>query len=171
MKKPMKLKDIDFKILFELMKNAKMSDRRLAEKVGVSQPTISRRRAKLEREVIDGYTIIPKWGKFGYKLLAIILIKSKPIFSTEERYQQVRKRGKKWLMEQKNVIMGGALEGMGMNSFMISIHRNYGHYTEFIRKFRLDLGDLLDDVQTYLVNLAAEDSLKTLNLKYLAEAE
>jgi len=43
-----KLKVIDYKILFELTKNSKISDRKLAKKVGVSQPTITRRRAKLE---------------------------------------------------------------------------------------------------------------------------
>jgi len=166
-----KLKDIDFKIVFELMKNSKTSDRKLAKKIGVSQPTVTRRRAKIERELIDGYTAVPKWDKLGYKLLAIMLIKSKPVFSTEEKYQEIRKRGTKWLMEQPNVIMGGACEGMGMNSFMISIHRNYGYYTEFIRKFRLELGDILDDVQTYLVNLSASGNLKPLHLKYLAEAE
>ena len=55
-----KLKDIDFKILFELMKNSKTSDRKLAKKIGVSQPTVTRRRARLQKEVIEGYTTIPK---------------------------------------------------------------------------------------------------------------
>lgn len=56
-----KLRDIDFKVLSELMKNAKMSDRQLAKKIGSSQPTITRRRMFLEREAIDGYTAIPQW--------------------------------------------------------------------------------------------------------------
>ncbi len=55
------LKDIDYKILYELMKNSKVSDRQLAKKIGVSQPTIIRRRSRLEKEVINGYTAIPKW--------------------------------------------------------------------------------------------------------------
>jgi DNA-binding Lrp family transcriptional regulator len=48
------LKDVDLKILSELMKNSKASDRQLAKKIGVSQPTVTRRRARLERELIDG---------------------------------------------------------------------------------------------------------------------
>ena len=45
-----RLKDLDKRILFEPMKNTKISDRNLSKKIGVSQPTITRRRTKLERE-------------------------------------------------------------------------------------------------------------------------
>jgi len=87
----------------------------------------------------------------------------------EEKYQKVRNRGMIWLMKQPNVIMGGACEGMGMNSFVISVHKDYGCYNEFIRELRFEMEDVIDDVQTYLVNLAASDRLKPLHLKYLAE--
>jgi DNA-binding Lrp family transcriptional regulator len=62
------------------MKNAKVSDRQLAKSIEVSQPTIMRRRAKLEKYVIEGYTAIPNWGKIGYEILAITLIKASKIF-------------------------------------------------------------------------------------------
>jgi DNA-binding Lrp family transcriptional regulator len=64
-----KLKDIDFKILFGLMKNSKTSDRQLAKKIGVSQPTVTRRRARLEKELINGYTAVPKWEKLDMRYL------------------------------------------------------------------------------------------------------
>ncbi len=38
------LKPIDYKILFELMKDSHRSDRQLAKALGVSQPTVTRRR-------------------------------------------------------------------------------------------------------------------------------
>ena len=164
------LKAMDFKILAELMKNSKISDRKLAKKIGVSQPTVTRRRARLEKDMIDGYTTIPKWEKIGYKLLAIILIKTKPIYSTEEKYNAIRKRGVEWLMKQPNIIMGGACEGLGVNSFIMSVHKTYGEYDNFIRKVRLEMGDLIDDVKTLLINLSAKERLKPLHLKYLAEA-
>jgi len=88
----MKLKPSDKKILFELMKNARRSDRKLAKILGVSQPTVSRRRVFLERELIDGYTAIPKWKKIGYEILAITLIKAVGIFASKE-YQDIRKQG------------------------------------------------------------------------------
>ena len=57
------LKQIDYKLLFELMKNSHRSDRQLAKALGVSQPTVTRRRAILEKDYIEGYTVIPKFGK------------------------------------------------------------------------------------------------------------
>jgi len=164
------MKEIDYKILSELMKNSKTSDRKLAKKLGVSQPTVTRRRARLEKVMIDGYTVIPDWEKIGYKLLSIILIKSKPVFSAKEKYIAIRKRGVEWLMKQPNIIMGGACEGMGVNSFIISVHRNYGEYDEFIHEVRMHLGDLIDDLNTLIINLRAKERLKPLHLKYLAEA-
>ena len=53
-----KLKLLDYRLLFELMKDAKRSDRQLANILGISQPTVSRKRAFLEKELIDGYTAI-----------------------------------------------------------------------------------------------------------------
>ncbi|MCW4055842.1 MAG: Lrp/AsnC family transcriptional regulator, partial [Candidatus Bathyarchaeota archaeon] len=141
-----------------------------AKKLGVSQPTVTRRRARLEKRVIDGYTAVPNWEKIGFKLLAIILVKSKPVYATKDKYQAVRKRGFEWLMKQPNVIMGGACEGLGVNSFIISVHRSYGEYDEFLHDMRLQMGDLIDDVKTLMINLTARDRLKPLHLRYLAEA-
>ena len=38
------------KLLIELLRNSKESDRKLAKKLGVSQPTITRVRGKIERD-------------------------------------------------------------------------------------------------------------------------
>lgn len=160
----------DLKILFELMKNARISDRQLAKKLGTSQPTVSRKRAYLEKELFDGYTVVPKWGKLGYELLAITLVKSKPIFSSKENYDAVSKRGFRWLGNQPHVLMGGAIEGVGFNSFLMSVHKSYSDYNGFLHQLKLDMGDLIDDVQTLLVDLVAESRIKPLHVKYLAEA-
>jgi DNA-binding Lrp family transcriptional regulator len=165
-----KLKDIDFKILFELMKNSKTSDRKLAKKIGVSQPTVTRRRTRLQKEVIEGYTTIPKWEKIGYEILAITLIKATKVFASKE-YVDIRKQGIEWLDKQPNIIMGGACEGMGMNSFIISLHKNYSDHSDFMLKLRLEMGNFIDDVQTFLVDLRATGRVKPLHLRYLAEAK
>ena len=164
-----KLKDIDYKILFELMRNSKTSDRQLAKRLGVSQPTITRRRAGLERELIDGYTSIPKWDKFGYEIFAITLIKSKSSLASREKYDAIRKRGSEWLMSQPNIIMAGGCRGDGTNAFMISLHKNYTDFDDFMNSYRLELGHTVDDIKTIIVNLAGKELLKPLHLKYLAE--
>ena len=78
-----KLKDIDFKIIFELMKNSKISDRELAKKIGVSQPTVSRKRAKLEKEGLLDYTAIPDLKKLGFQIMAFSFSKWTPEALTE----------------------------------------------------------------------------------------
>lgn len=164
-----RLKSIDHKILFELMKNAKRSDREIAKKLGVSQATVSRRRAVLERELIDGYTAVPKWEKLGYEILAITLIKYKPILGSKEKFEAVRKRGMEWLMKRPNIILGSGCQGSRINSFTISVHKSYPDYDKFMHGLRFDLGDFIDDIQPLLVNLSGTQVLKPLHLKYLAE--
>jgi DNA-binding Lrp family transcriptional regulator len=165
------LKPVDFKLLSELMKNARRSDRTLAKVLGMSQPTVTRRRAQLEKEIIDGYTAIPKWEKIGYCLFAITFIKIKPVLATKEKYDSVRKKGTEWLMSQPNVIMSGSCRGMGVDSFMISLHETYSDYDEFMRNYRLELGEFIDNVESVLVNLCGQELLKPLNFKYLTEAK
>ncbi len=166
-----KLRPIDYKLLYELMKGAKRSDRQLAKILGVSQPTITRKRALLEKEVIDGYTAIPKWEKLGYEIFAITLVKIKAAIASKGQYEAVRKRGMEWLMNQPNIVMAGACRGMGVDSFMMSFHMSYSDYDEFMSSYRYELGDFIDDVQCILVNLAGKELLKPFSLKYLAEAE
>ena len=86
------LKTLDLQICSELLKNSKVSDRELARKLGVSQPTITRRRAKLERiQVIREYTFIPDFPKLGYHILAITLLKYSPDLDMKQ-IQEIRKK-------------------------------------------------------------------------------
>ena len=165
------LKPLDYKILFELVKNAKRSDREIAKILGVSQATVSRRRAVLEREVIDGYTAIPRWDKLGYEILAITLVKTKQTLAMEEHSKAAINKGTKWLMKQPNVIMSGGCRGMGVNSFMLSVHKNYPDFDSFMAKHKRDLADMFTDVQTVIINLGGSQILKPFHLKYLAELQ
>lgn len=165
----MELKPIDCKLLLELLKNSHRSDRQLAKVLGVSQPTVTRRRALLEKEIIESYTAIPKWDKLGYELFAITFVKIKPAIGSKEKYAAVRKRGQEWLMSQHEIVMAGACRGMGMDSFMMSFHKSYADYDKFMGDYRLELGDFIEDVQSVLINLAGKEIIKPLNLKYLAE--
>ena len=165
------LKPLDRKILFQLMRNSRKSDRELAKIMGVSQPTISRRRAYLEKFLIGNYTLIPRWTELGYNICAITLVKIRVGTAIEARYSEVRKRGGDWLLNQPNVLMAGGCRGMGVDSFMISMHKTYADFDEFMNNCRLKLGDLLEIVQSIIVNLAGNELLKPFNPVYLAEAE
>jgi len=162
-------KDIDYKIISALLKNSRTSDRELGKKIGASQPTISRRRALLEKELLDGYTIVPKWDKLGYEILALTFVKIKPEVATEERYMASRERGLKWLLNQPNIIMVASSRGMVMDAFNISVHKSYSDYDDWFTNFRLTWGDLVDDFQSVLVNLHGKEIIKPLHFKYLSE--
>ena len=165
------MKSIDYKILFALMKNSKISDRQLAKEIGVSQPTVTRRRARLEKEAIDGYTAIPKWKTLGYEILAFTFIKSKQELWLKKNVHVFRERRTKWMMKHPNVLMSGGSRGMNMDGFMISVHRSYSSLDKFLSEQKNELGDMFTDIQTVVVNLGGSDILKPLHLKYLADAE
>ncbi|MDH5448545.1 MAG: Lrp/AsnC family transcriptional regulator [Candidatus Bathyarchaeota archaeon] len=165
-----KLKDIDYKILSELMKNSKTSDRQVAKKIGVSQPTVTRRRARLEKDVIDGYSAIPKWEKLGYKILAFTFVKTRMLLGPEEQHKADHKMALKWMNEHPNVIYAAGCRGLGWNGFMISVHKSYSDFDNFIVRHNGEIGPTLDNIGNILVNLDGSQTLKPLHLKYLAEA-
>jgi DNA-binding Lrp family transcriptional regulator len=165
------LKSLDYKLLSELIKNSRRSDRELAKALGTSQPTITRRRAILEKELIEGYTAIPKWEKLGYELFAITFVKIRAAIASEEKYGETRKRGFEWVAKQPCIIMSGACRGMGVDSFMISIHKSYKNYDEFLSNHRLELGDFIEDVQSILVNLGGKEISKPLGFTCLFKPE
>ena len=63
----------DVKILKRLLRDARMSYRRVAKEIGVSPPTVLARVDKLEKEgVIKSYSAMLDHEKLGYDLTAII---------------------------------------------------------------------------------------------------
>lgn len=79
------MKTTKMKLISELMKNSRRSDRDLAKTIGVSQPTVSRLIKKHEKEgVIKEYTTIPGFRKFGFELLVFTLVKLEKFLSSEE---------------------------------------------------------------------------------------
>jgi len=160
-------KDLPQKLLRELLKNSKRSDRALAKTLKVSQPTITRTRHKLEKDSIDGYTIIPKWLKADFKIFAFTFIKSKFKYASVEKSEAAIQKAREWLMKQPNVIFSAGGEGMGWDGLTVSIHKSYSCYTKFKRKHDSELGNIVDASQTYVVDLEGIIE-KPFHLKYLA---
>jgi DNA-binding Lrp family transcriptional regulator len=164
-------KELTKRLLFELLKDSKRSDRQLAKILGVSQPTVTRRRATLEAELLDGYTAVPKWGKLGYEILAVTLVKTPSRFAANEKMKNAYNRSMNWLAKQPNVLMGTGCRGLGMSGMMISIHKTYAELDRFLTDHREQLGDLLEDVQTIIVNLSGDAVYRPFHFKYLAEGK
>lgn len=65
--KPPPLDDVDLALLRELVADARVSQRQLAVKLGISAPTVSERMARLERNgVVTGYTAQVDLAAIGY---------------------------------------------------------------------------------------------------------
>jgi DNA-binding Lrp family transcriptional regulator len=93
------MKAVELKLISELMKNSRRSDRELAKVIGVSQPTVSRMISRLQKVgVIREYTMIPDFYKLGYKILALTFVKLKKTLSQEE-LEKVREVTKQKVMK------------------------------------------------------------------------
>jgi DNA-binding Lrp family transcriptional regulator len=166
-----KLKSIDQKILSGLMKNSKISDRQLAKEIGVSQPTVTRRRARLEKKAIDGYTLVPKWTEMGFEILAITMVKSYPSAGLRGNVEANIGKAVKWMKGQPSVILASGCRGMNRSGVMISVHKSYADFDRFMSEHKRELGDLFSEIDTAIVNLGGGEVIKPLHLKYLAEAK
>lgn len=149
----------------ELLKNSKRSDRQLAKVLGVSQPTITRTRRKLEQEgIIQEYTIIPDFRKMGFEILAITFVKMRPDLLTPEIMEEAKKYGEKW----PNVILVSSGEGLGMTGVIISFHKNYTEYHHRLNLLRVDWKEFSEDIRSFIVSLG-EEAYKRLSLTYLKD--
>ncbi len=162
------LKSLDYQILSLLLKNSKMSDRWIAKKLGVSQPTVTRRRTKLEKELIETYTLIPDFLKLGYQILAFTFVKLKS-YPDVKHAEEIVQRGKDWADKHPNVIFAADGEGLGKDVVMMSLHKNYSLYTEFMRTYAFDWGEIISDLGSFLISLGSGFKMKPLNLKYIAD--
>ena len=148
----MELKENEMKILFELIKGARRSDRQLAKAIGISQPTVTRTRIKLEKMgLVKEYTIIPDLKKMGYELLAFTLM------SFAEDRPALFDKAREWIKKQPSVIFANNGLGPGMNSMMLSLHKNYTGYTNLITDLKRDWQPNLTNLQSFIISLDRPD--------------
>ena len=164
------MREIEWKVLSELMKNAKISDRELAKKIRYSQPTVTRARWKLEKEgYIREYTVIPNFHKLGYEILAVTLFKYKKSFDAEKIKKAKKILGESFKEGPFEIIMAERGMGGGYNAMMMSIHRDYKSFTGLMswaqQFYDLELGEF----QSFLVNLAGEVRYQPLTFSFLAK--
>lgn len=165
------LKPVDYRLLFELMKDSHRSDRKLAKALGVSQPTVTRRRALLEKDLIEGYTIIPKFGKIGFEIAAFTFLKSKLKQETGQEKEKALKNLNEWYMKQPNVLLVTEGRGMGWDAVCVSIHKNFSDFSEFIKAQDAELSDWIIESETFSADLKAGTAIKPFHLKHLAKPE
>lgn len=149
-----RVREIEMRILSELIRNSKRSDRELAKITGVSQPTVTRIVTKLEREgYIKQYTLIPDFSKLGYKIIAMTFVKLKRTISPEEREkakdlaQEITKKG------PYQIVMGERGMGMGYDGVFVSYHKNFSEYSQLKEWFRQFEFLEVDKIENFLIDL------------------
>ena len=160
------MKEMEKKLLSELLKNSKRSDRELARVLDRSQPTITRARNRLEREgLVRNYTIVPDWRKMGFEIMAFTFLKMRPETRSEELVEKV----KQYAASVPNAIYVAYGEGLGMTGVVIALHKNYSEYFQQLSLFRIQWKEYIDDVKSFITVLA-EGEVKELSFTYLAQA-
>jgi DNA-binding Lrp family transcriptional regulator len=149
------MKKIEWMLLSELMKNSKNSDRELAKRIGVSQPTVTRTRTRLEKEgYIKEYTMIPDFGKLGFELMSISLAKMKKE-PTEEEYVKLKKSGSEVLKKHPfAIVMAMSGRGCGYDRVVIAFHENYTSFLEFMEESRKSPFSEVYEYEDFLVGIS-----------------
>ncbi len=159
-------KELPQKLLRELIRNSRQSDRELAKVLGVSQPTITRARHKLEREgIIQDYTIVPNFRKMGFEILALTFLKMRPEILSPEVMEEARKYAEKF----PNGIFVSAGEGLGMTTVIIAFHRNYTDYHKHLNQMRVDWKDFTDEIKSFIIAIGEGGEYKRFSLTYLKD--
>ncbi len=163
------MKKLWSKVLAELLKNSKQSDRELAQKLGVSQPTVSRIRGRLEKEgYIKEYTIIPDFSKLGYRIMAITFALSRALD------KEAAEKARKTIIDsvknkQFEFVMLERGMGLGFDAVVVSFHKNYASYTkvkEWLSQFEfLDV----EKNDSFLIDLDDEMRYRPLTFSTLAK--
>lgn len=147
----MKKIELTQELIKELLKNSRQSDRELGKKLGVSQPTISRARIRLEQgiggleKIIKGYTIIPNLAPLGLEIVAVTLARSSP--STEA-------------LQNSRVLFASEGEGLGRTFLVISVHNNYADFHTLAGSFGVD-------AESFLISTRSNKVIKHLSLSFL----
>ena len=163
------LKEIELRLIAELMKNSRRSDRELAKALGTQQPTVSRTIKRLEKEgIIKEYTMIPDFAKLGYTLLGITQI---GVDQTDrEYYTQAREVAARDYEEEKihaNILVVSGT-GDNTNRAFVTFYKNYSDYAEAVKLVKGIAFSKADAVKTFLVDLKTELHYRSLTMSMIA---
>jgi DNA-binding Lrp family transcriptional regulator len=163
------MKQPDYELLFELMKNSHRSDRQIGKALGISQPTVTRRRTFLEKDFIEEYTVIPNFGQMGFEIAAFTFIKINPNYKKGAQKEKAFEELKEWYGTHSKVLAVVEGQGMGWDAVCVSLHENYTDYAGFLKEQQQDLSDIIVDSQSFQSALKMGNALKPFHLKYLSK--
>ncbi|OGD44856.1 hypothetical protein A3K79_03525 [Candidatus Bathyarchaeota archaeon RBG_13_46_16b] len=161
------MKELELKLISELMKNSRRSDRDLARAIGTSQPTVTRLRTRLEKEgFIKEYTAIPDFSKLGFELMALTFVKYTKPPSEEEliRIRELARELEKKAPPSDMMIMSGM--GLDHSRVILSLHENFASFREF--SLRESIFDVTS-VESFVIGLDDKTHYRPFTLQTLAK--
>jgi DNA-binding Lrp family transcriptional regulator len=156
------------RLLFELIKDARRSDRDLARVMKISQPTVTRKRTALEREgFVQEYTVVPDFEKMGYQILAFTFLS----FELPPKPALLEK-AREWTKKQQSIVFAADGAGLSMSSIMLSVHKDYASYSKLLTKLKEDWQPNLKDAQSFIVCVNRPELLiKRFSFRHLCARE
>jgi DNA-binding Lrp family transcriptional regulator len=159
------LKDVEIRLVCELIRNTRKSDRELARLIGVSQPTVSRVRARLEKEGVIEYTGVPNLKKLGFEIIAVTFGN----WTHEQRPGTKLSAAKEFIDEHPNLIFASTGRGLGSDRIAISVHKSYSDYAGYMRDARMSWAQFMTITDSFLIALNSDSVLRPISLKYIAD--
>jgi len=162
------MKDLKVRLISELMKNSRRSDRELAKAIGTSQPTVSRIIRKLEKEgIIKEYTILPDFKKLGYHICAFTFADFQTPQDLQSMRELVEEYGKR-LAEIPEAVMIERGLGEKSNGVVVSLHKSYSDYMRF-QQWLKQFGSLSTyDLRSFIIDLDDKVHYRYLTFSTLA---
>jgi DNA-binding Lrp family transcriptional regulator len=150
------LKDRELKLISELLKSSDRSDRQLAKVLGTSQPTVSRMLQRLKREgVIKEHTIIPDFRKLGIELVAMTFGVWSPENIKEYSEDEHVEKETRFLSGHPNVVFASSGQGLRKGRIVITLHKDYADYSQFMREAKSEWGGLVE-LESFVISLETD---------------
>ena len=140
------LKNREKEVFIHLLENARMPDKHIAKLLNTTQPTVTRIRQKLEKAgYIKGYKPIVDLQKLGIGLIAITLFRITDFSKTEE----IKKVVVPDLRKMPEVILVAEGEGMGKTSLIVSMHKDFPDFEEWMIALRKKYGKYVEEEEQF----------------------
>ena len=162
-------KETELKLIAELMKNSRRSDREIAKTLGVSQPTVTRLINKLEKEgYIKEYTAIPDFCKLGFRILALIFVKLKKTLSPAEADEARRIVSEELGKSGFGIVMLERGIGLGFDGVIMAYYPDYANYVRHRNIIKSYPFVDISKIDALLINLSDRVRYRPLTFSYLA---
>jgi DNA-binding Lrp family transcriptional regulator len=137
------LKKKEKEVFLELLRDGRQSDREIARKLRLSQPTVTRIRQKFEKTgLIKKYVASPDLMKCMLRLFALTIFEWSD-YTKKSAVNQLEA----YLEKNPNIILYCRGEGMnGRTMMMLSLHENYESFQKMIK-------ELKEKWDTYIINM------------------